>query len=59
MHALAGEIGARFSEQPEIILDGAHNLAWHARPLRLHPGFYAGRKIWMVYGVMRDKDLPP
>jgi dihydrofolate synthase / folylpolyglutamate synthase len=41
--------------QPEIILDGAHNPAG-ARALRGYiERFYAGRKIWMIYGAMRDK----
>src|SRR5207253_7345064 len=43
------------AERPEIILDGAHNPAG-ARALRAYiERFYAGRKIWMIYGAMRDK----
>ena len=38
-----------------MILDGAHNPAG-ARSLRAYiERFYAGRKIWMIYGAMRDK----
>lgn len=45
----------RVSERPEIILDGAHNPAG-ARALAAYiQRFYAGRRIWMVYGSMRDK----
>ena len=47
----------RVREEPEVILDGAHNpgamreLAAHIRR------FYAGRKVWVLYGSMRDKSL--
>jgi dihydrofolate synthase/folylpolyglutamate synthase len=45
----------RVAESPEIILDGAHNPAG-ARALASYiQRFYAGRRIWMVYGSMRDK----
>ena len=40
---------------PDIMLDGAHNPAG-ARALAAHiRKFYAGRRVWMVYGAMRDK----
>jgi dihydrofolate synthase/folylpolyglutamate synthase len=40
---------------PEIILDGAHNPAG-ARALRAYiERFYTGRKVWIIYGAMRDK----
>lgn len=40
---------------PDVILDGAHNPAG-ARTLRRYlERFYAGRKLWMIYGAMRDK----
>ena len=43
------------SERPDVILDGAHNPAG-ARALRAYiDRFYAGRKIWLIYGAMRDK----
>jgi len=43
------------SRQPEIILDGAHNPAG-ARALASHiRRFYAGRRVRLVYGAMRDK----
>jgi dihydrofolate synthase / folylpolyglutamate synthase len=45
----------RVSREPEIVLDGAHNPAG-ARALADHiRRFYSGRRIWMIYGVMRDK----
>lgn len=45
----------RVSERPEIILDGAHNPAG-ARALAAYiQRFYRGRRVWLVYGAMRDK----
>jgi dihydrofolate synthase / folylpolyglutamate synthase len=45
----------RVSENPEIILDGAHNPAG-ARALAAHmQRFYTGRRIRLIYGAMRDK----
>jgi dihydrofolate synthase/folylpolyglutamate synthase len=43
------------SEQPEIILDGAHNPAGTRALVRYIQRFYTGRRIWLIYGVMRDK----
>jgi dihydrofolate synthase/folylpolyglutamate synthase len=43
------------SPNPDVILDGAHNPAG-ARALAAYVGrFYQGRKIWMIFGAMRDK----
>lgn len=43
------------SPNPDVILDGAHNPAG-ARALRGYlERFYSGRKLWLVYGAMRDK----
>ena len=45
----------RIAETPEIVLDGAHNPAG-ARALAAHiERFYSGRRVWLVYGAMRDK----
>jgi dihydrofolate synthase/folylpolyglutamate synthase len=45
----------RISEQPEIIVDGAHNPAG-ARALAAYiDRFYGGRRVWLIYGAMRDK----
>jgi dihydrofolate synthase/folylpolyglutamate synthase len=45
----------RVSEQPEIILDGAHNPAGTRALINYIRRFYSGRRVWMVYGVMSDK----
>lgn len=43
------------ASQPDIILDGAHNPAG-ARALRAYiKRFYNHRKVWLIYGAMRDK----
>jgi dihydrofolate synthase/folylpolyglutamate synthase len=47
----------RVAERPDILLDGAHNLAG-ARALAAYiRRICAGRKIRLVYGVMRDKPV--
>ncbi len=43
------------SREPEIILDGAHNPAGARALADYIRSFYSGRRIWMIYGVMRDK----
>ena len=43
------------SQRPDIILDGAHNPAGTRALIDYIRQFYAGRNIWIVYGVMRDK----
>ena len=45
----------RVSEAPEIILDGAHNPAGARALARYIERFFAGRRVWLVYGAMRDK----
>jgi dihydrofolate synthase/folylpolyglutamate synthase len=45
----------RVSDQPEIILDGAHNPAGTRALIDYIRRFYVGRRIWIVYGAMRDK----
>jgi dihydrofolate synthase/folylpolyglutamate synthase len=47
----------RVGENPEIILDGAHNPAGVRALSNYIRRFYAGRTIWLVYGVMRDKSV--
>ena len=45
----------RISTTPEIVLDGAHNPAG-ARALAAYlERFYARRRVWLIYGAMRDK----
>ena len=47
----------RVSERPEIILDGAHNPAG-VRALAAYIGrFCQGRRVWVVFGSMRDKSI--
>lgn len=47
----------RVREEPEIILDGAHNPAG-ARALAAYiEQFYKDRRVWLVYGTMRDKSV--
>jgi dihydrofolate synthase/folylpolyglutamate synthase len=47
----------RVSEHPEIVVDGAHNPAG-ARALAAHlDRFYAGRRVRLIFGAMRDKAI--
>jgi len=43
------------SEQPEVIIDGAHNPAGTRALAAYIRRFYSGRRIWIVYGALRDK----
>lgn len=63
--AVAGGVAAavwpgrleRIRTKPEVILDGAHNPAG-VRALAAHiRRHYAGRRVWLVYGTMRDKSV--
>jgi dihydrofolate synthase/folylpolyglutamate synthase len=45
------------SPNPDIILDGAHNPAGARALARYLDRFYGGRRIWLVYGAMRDKAI--
>ena len=45
----------RLSTQPDVYLDGAHNPAGARELLRFWKENYAGRRIFLVYGAMRDK----
>lgn len=45
------------SATPEIVLDGAHNAAGTRALVNYLRRFYSDRKIWLIYGVMRDKDV--
>jgi len=40
-----------------VILDGAHNPAGARALARYLDRFYGGRRIWLVYGAMRDKAI--
>ncbi len=43
------------SEHPEIIIDGAHNPAGTRALAAYIRRFYSGRRVWIVYGALRDK----
>jgi dihydrofolate synthase / folylpolyglutamate synthase len=43
------------SERPEIIIDGAHNPAGTRALAAYIRRFYSDRRIWIVYGALRDK----
>jgi dihydrofolate synthase/folylpolyglutamate synthase len=45
----------RLSTQPDVYLDGAHNPAGARELLKFWKENYAGRRIFLVYGAMRDK----
>ena len=45
------------SPNPDIILDGAHNPAGARALVRYLERFYGGRRIWLIYGAMRDKAI--
>jgi dihydrofolate synthase/folylpolyglutamate synthase len=42
---------------PDVILDGAHNPAGARALAQYLERFYSHRKIWMIYGAMRDKAI--
>lgn len=46
-----------FGDRPRIILDGAHNPAGVRALARHIQTFYRTRKVWLVYGSMRDKSV--
>ena len=45
----------RVAEAPDIILDGAHNPAGARALARYIERFFQGRRVWLIYGAMRDK----
>jgi dihydrofolate synthase / folylpolyglutamate synthase len=45
----------RLSERPAVYLDGTHNPAGAKELLRFWKENFAGRRIFLVYGAMRDK----
>src|SRR5580658_3025506 len=45
----------RLATQPDLYLDGAHNPAGARELLKFWQEKYAGRRIFLVYGAMRDK----
>ena len=47
----------RVSENPDIILDGAHNPAGERAHAAYNQRYYADRKVNLIFGAMRDKAL--
>jgi len=47
----------RVRERPEIILDGAHNPAGVRALAAYIARFYQGRRVWVIFGSMRDKSI--
>jgi dihydrofolate synthase/folylpolyglutamate synthase len=47
----------RVAESPEVILDGAHNPAGIRALADYIREFYSDRRVWLVYGTMRDKSV--
>jgi dihydrofolate synthase / folylpolyglutamate synthase len=45
----------RISERPDVYLDGTHNPAGARELLRFWDENFSGRRIFLVYGAMRDK----
>lgn len=45
----------RISERPDMYLDGTHNPAGARELLRFWEENFSGRRIFLVYGAMRDK----
>jgi dihydrofolate synthase/folylpolyglutamate synthase len=45
------------SPNPDIILDGAHNPAGARALARYLERFYSGKRLWLIYGAMRDKAI--
>lgn len=43
--------------EPLTYLDGAHNIAAASRLREFIHRHFSGREVWMVFGVMRDKDV--
>ncbi|MGH9582053.1 MAG: bifunctional folylpolyglutamate synthase/dihydrofolate synthase [Bryobacteraceae bacterium] len=45
------------SRNPDLIVDGAHNPAGAAALASYIREFFSGRRVWIVYGAMRDKAI--
>jgi len=44
-------------QRPAVFLDGAHNAAGALALAQYIREFHRGKKVWMVFGAMQDKDL--
>jgi dihydrofolate synthase / folylpolyglutamate synthase len=47
----------RLRERPAVYLDGAHNPAGARALARYIQQFHQGKRIWMIFGAMADKDI--
>jgi len=47
----------RIHQQPDILLDGAHNVAGATALAAYIRHFHQGRTVWMIFGVMADKQV--
>lgn len=47
----------RVRTRPDVILDGAHNPAGVRALARHIEKHFAGRRVWLIYGTMRDKSV--
>jgi dihydrofolate synthase/folylpolyglutamate synthase len=47
----------RVREKPVVYLDGAHNPAGALALRRFIESQFVGREVWLVFGVMRDKEV--
>ena len=47
----------RVASKPDIILDGAHNPAGVRALAAYIRCFFSDRKVWLIYGTMRDKSV--
>jgi dihydrofolate synthase / folylpolyglutamate synthase len=47
----------RIRTEPDIILDGAHNPAGVRALAHYINAHFQGRKVWLIYGTMRDKSV--
>ena len=47
----------RLRERPAVYMDGAHNPSGARALARYIQQFHRGRRIWMIFGAMADKDI--
>lgn len=47
----------RIHQQPDVFLDGAHNVGGATALAAYIRHFHQGRRVWMIFGVMADKQV--